>query len=263
MINYLKIGLQKEKDKYMKRFKNKVVLITGSSRGIGKDTAIQFAEEGAAVIVNYFHSKKEADLVVSEIQTLGSKAIAIKCDVSKEDQVIKMINMGLTQFGKIDILVNNAGIAKDIPILEREVEDWEETLNTNLLGQFLCIKHVANQMLKNKYGKIINISSTSAIYSFNSDIVDYDISKAGVIALTKNFAKALAPNIQVNAVAPGWVNTEINSGLPEEFIKNEIENIYLKRIAQPKEISNVILFLASDEASFVNGTTLVVDGGHN
>ncbi len=245
------------------RFKNKVVLITGASRGIGKATAILFAKEGAKIAVNYFSSKNEAKKVVDKIKEIGSEAFAIKCDVSHENEVKAMINKTTEVFGKIDILVNNAGIVFDTPIFERKSEQWKRTMDVNLFGTFICSKYVSAQMLKNNYGKIINISSTSAIYSFCPEIIDYDASKAGVIALTKDFAKALAPHIQVNAIAPGWVDTDINKDLPESFIEEEIKRIYLKRFAKPEEIAKAILFLASDDSSFITGSALVVDGGHD
>jgi len=245
------------------RLKDKVVLITGASRGIGRATAILFAKEGAKVVVNYFASKNEAEKVVAEISKNGSEAIAVKCDVSKENEVKKMIDKTIKAFGRIDILVNNAGIVYDASIFERKMEQWNRTIDVNLTGTFLCSKYVSEKMLKSNCGKIINISSTSAIYDFSPDVIDYDASKAGIIALTKNFAKALAPKIQVNAIAPGWVDTEINKTLPKEFIKEATKKIYLKRFAKPEEIAKVILFLASDDASFITGSVLVADGGHD
>lgn len=245
------------------KFKNKVVLITGASSGIGKAAAILFAKEGAKVVVNYFSSEDRAKKVVDEIKEVGSEAFAIKCDVSQENGVKAMIDKTIEIFGKIDILVNNAGIVYDAPIFEKKPEQWKRTMEVNLFGTFLCSKYGSTQMLKNNSGKIINISSTSAIYNFYPEIIDYDASKAGVIALTKNFAKALAPHIQVNAIAPGWVDTEMNKDLPEDFIKEETKQIYLKRFAKPEEIAKVILFLAGEDSSFITGSVLIADGGHD
>lgn len=245
------------------KFKNKVVLVTGASSGIGKATAILFAKEGAKVVVNYFSSEARAKKVVDEIKGIGSEAIAIKCDVSQENEVEIMVNKIIEVFGKIDILVNNAGIVYDTPIFKRKSEQWKRTMDVNLFGTFICSKYISAQMLKNNSGKIINISSTSAIYSFYPEIIDYDASKAGVIALTKDFAKALAPHIQVNAIAPGWVDTEINKDLSKSFIKKETKQIYLKRFAKPEEIAKVILFLASNDSSFITGSVIIVDGGHD
>lgn len=245
------------------RLKNKIALITGASRGIGKATALLFAKEGAKIVVNYFSSEKEALAVVDEIKKTGSEAIAIKCDVSKENEVKEMIGRTIETFGRIDILVNNAGIVYDIPLFERKAEQFKKTLEINLLGNFLCSKHASEQMLKKTGGKIINISSTNAINSFSPDAIDYDASKAGVITLTKDFAKELAPKVQVNAIAPGWVDTDMNKDLPKKFVEGETEKIYLKRFAKPKEIAKAILFLASDDASYITGSVLVVDGGHD
>lgn len=242
------------------KLKGKVAIVTGSSKGIGKATAILFAKEGARVVVNHTNSPSQAKAVVEKIQALGSDAITVRCDVSQEKDVELMISETVKKFGKIDILVNNAGIVTDLPFKERTVEHWKRTLEVNLIGTFLCAKHAAPHM--GKAGKIINISSTNAIDSFSPEAMDYDSSKAGVIILTRNLAKELAPNIQVNAVAPGWVDTEMNKDLPESFIKEETEKIYMKRFARPEEIANVILFLASNEASYITGSTIKVDGGH-
>lgn len=245
------------------KLQNKIALITGASKGIGKSTALLFAKEGAKIVVNYASSKKEACSVVDEIKKIGSEAIAIKCDVSKEDEVKEMINQTISKFGKIDILINNAGVVFDVPFFEKTVEQWKRTMDVNLLGTFLCSKYASKQMLKKNNGKIINISSSNGIDSFSPDSMDYDASKAGVIILTRGLAKELAPNIQVNSVAPGWVNTEMNKDLPKDFINEETEKIYLKRFADPEEIAKSILFLASDDSSFVTGTTLKVDGGYD
>lgn len=241
---------------------SKVVLITGSSRGIGKAIALKFAEKGAKVIVNYVNSKKEAEEVVKNIEEIGSEAIAIKCDVSKEDEVKKMVKESVDKFGKIDVLVNNAGIVFDIPFKNKTVEQWKRTLDVNLVGTFLCTKYVAEEMSKQKSGNIINISSTNGIDTYNSESVDYDVSKAGVNIFTKCMAEELAPNIRINCVAPGWVDTDINKDLPKDYVKEEKKRICLKRFGKPEEIANVVLFLASDESSFMTGSIVVVDGGY-
>jgi 3-oxoacyl-[acyl-carrier protein] reductase len=244
------------------RFKDKVVLITGSSRGIGKATALLFAREGAKVIINYHNAEKEANEVVKEISRIGSEAIAIKCDVSKEEEVKKMVLEGVKKFGKIDILVNNAGIVFDVPLFEKTIEQWNRTLGVDLIGVFLCSKYVAPYLKKQKSGAIINISSTNGIDTLSTESADYDASKAGVISLTKNLASELAPNIRVNCIAPGWINTDINKGLPKDYVAEEIKHILMKRFGKPEEIAKSVLFLASDDASFITGTTLVVDGGY-
>lgn len=247
----------------MKKFENKTILVTGSTRGIGKAIAILFAKEGANIVINYSKSEVEAKEVVAEVKKLGSEVLSIKCNVSSEKEVQKMVKEIEKIFGNIDILVNNAGIAKDIPLLDRKQEDWQNTLGVNLISQFLCSKYVAKSMMKNKSGRIINISSTSALYSSSPDIVDYDASKAGIISLTKNLAKAFAPYINVNAIAPGWINTDINKALPMDFLNSEKKNIYLKRFGEPEEIAKIVRFLASDDSKFINGSVIIADGGHD
>ena len=244
------------------KLKNKIAIITGASKGIGKSTALLFAKEGAKIVVNYSFSEKEALSVIDEIKKIGSEAIAIKCDVSKENEVKEMIKQTIDKFGKIDILVNNAGIVFDVPFFERTVKQWKKTMDVNLLGTFLCSKYASEQMLKNESGKIINISSTNGINSFSPESMDYDASKAGIIILTRDLAKELAPKIQVNSIAPGWVDTEINKDLPKDFVEEETKKIYLKRFAKPEEIAKSILFLASDDASYITGSILKVDGGY-
>lgn len=246
----------------MGKLDGKVAIITGSSRGIGRATALLFAKEGARIVVNYSKSEKEADVVVNEIEKLGSDAIVVKCDVSKEEHVKQLMEKTVKKFGKIDILVNNAGIVFDIPFEEKTVEQWKRTLEVNLIGVFLCSKYAARYMKKQKGGRIVNVSSTNAIDSFNPESMDYDASKAGVSIITKSLAKELAPEVYVNAVAPGWVDTEMNKGLPKDYVEQETEKIYMKRFAQPKEIAKAILFLASDDASYVTGSILKVDGGY-
>lgn len=243
------------------KLKDKVALITGSSRGIGEATALLFAKEGARVVVNHSKSDKEVDEVVKKIKKIGSDSIAIKCDVSDEKEVKKMVEKTIETFGRIDILVNNAGIVFDVPFAERTVEQWKKTLDVNLLGVFLCSKYVAPHMSKNG-GRIVNISSTSGINSFSTESMDYGAAKAGVIILTRTLAKELAPKILVNSIAPGWIDTYMNKDLPKDYVEKETEKIYLKRFAKPEEVAKTILFLSSDDASYITGITLIVDGGY-
>ncbi|MBI1973252.1 SDR family oxidoreductase [Candidatus Micrarchaeota archaeon] len=242
------------------KLSGKVALITGSSRGIGKATALLFAKEGAKIVVNCDVKDLELKRAVEEIQRIGSEAIAIKCDVSDEKQVKKMVEKAVAKFGRIDILVNNAGIVFDVPFKERTAEQWKRTLAVNLIGTFLCSKYVAPHMPDG--GRIINTASTNGINSFTPASMDYDASKAGIIILTRDLAKELAPKILVNSVAPGWVNTQINKDLPKDFVDKETKKIYLKRFAEPEEIAKTILFLASDDASYITGTTIIIDGGY-
>lgn len=241
-------------------FKNKVVLITGASRGIGRATALAFAKGGANVIVNYFQSKPEE--IVKKIEENGSIAITVKADISQEDQVKNLIAEVVNKFGRIDILVNNAGIVFDESYEDKTVERWNRTLNVNLVGQFLMIKHAIPFLSEG--AKIINISSTNAINAFSPEAMDYDASKAGVIVLTKDFAKILAnKKILVNAIAPGWVNTDMNKDLPADFVESETDKIWLKRFAEPEEISRLVMFLASDLNTFITGQVFIIDGGHD
>ena len=243
------------------KLKDKVALITGSSRGIGEATALLFAKEGARVVVNHSKSDKEVDEDVKKIKKIGSDSIAIKCDVSDEKEVKKMVEKTMETFGRIDILVNNAGIVFDVPFAERTVEQWKKTLDVNLLGVFLCSKYVAPHMSKNG-GRIVNISSTSGVNSFSTESMDYGAAKAGVIILTRTLAKELAPKILVNSIAPGWIDTYMNKDLPKDYVEKETEKIYLKRFAKPEEVAKAILFLSSDDASYITGITLIVDGGY-
>jgi len=244
------------------KLKDKVALITGSSRGIGKATAIRFAKEGAKVIINYLNSEAKANHSVKEIKKIGSEAIAIKCDVSQENDVKNMIDQAIKKFGKIDILVNNAGIVYDIPLFDKTVAQWKRTFEINLIGIFLCSKYVSKHMLKRGSGVIVNISSTNGINNTAPTSADYDASKAGIINLTKNLASELAPKIRVNSIAPGWIDTDMNKDLPKDLLEEELGNVFMKRFGKPEEIAAAALFLASDDASYITGSTLIVDGGH-
>lgn len=241
---------------------DKVVLITGSSKGIGKATTIEFAKKGYNVVINYLTDENSAKELSEYLQKeYKIETLVIRADVSNEEQVQNMVNQAIEKFGKIDVLVNNAGIAIDKEFEDRTVEDWKRTLEVNTIGPFLVSKYVSENMLKNKRGKIINVSSTNGINTFYPTSIDYDASKAAIINLTNNLSIQFAPYINVNAVAPGWVNTPMNQELPQEFIEEETAKIYKKRFAEPEEISKVILFLASDDAEYINGTVIKVDGG--
>ena|SRR3989344_5503423 len=242
------------------KLKNKVALITGSSRGIGEAIAILFAQEGAKIVVNYNKSRERAARVVDKIIKAGGNAFAVQADISDENQVRNMMNRAIDKFEHIDILVNNAGIVYDIPFKDKTVEQWQQTLGTNLIGVFLMCKYCTPHMKEN--GRIINISSINGIDTVSSDSMDYDASKAGVISITRSLAQELAPKVLVNSIAPGWIDTEINKDLPNDYVRMETEKIWLKRFGKPEEIAKVALFLASDDASYVTGTTLVVDGGY-
>ena len=242
-------------------FKDKVVLVTGSSRGIGRSIAVAFAKEGANVIINYSKSSIDASVAYDVISSYGNKCMSIKADVSKENEVKAMIEKIIEEFGKIDILINNAGIAIDAEFEDKTAENWKKTLATNVLGPFLTSKYAGKYMTEQQYGKIINISSTNGINTIYPYSADYDASKAALINLTKNLAIQYAPYVNVNSVAPGWVDTVMNSQLPKSYIREEKDKILLKRFAEPEEISNVVLFLASDKSRYITGEIISVSGG--
>jgi 3-oxoacyl-[acyl-carrier protein] reductase len=243
------------------RFKDKAALITGGGRGIGATTAMMMLAEGAQVGIVDLNETDMAKVA----ETAKSRGYSLKTlagNVSKKDQVEHFTEVFVKEFGRIDILVNNAGIAISRPFMEKTTEDWIKTLEVNLIGVFLCCQAVAKYMLAQKSGKIINISSIRGIdHCGREGIMDYSASKGAVINLTKTMAKELAPNINVNTVAPGHTLTEMTQPLPEEIKRTMIEGSYLKRMAQPEDIAKAILFLASDDANFITGQLLLVDGG--
>ncbi|MBR1413487.1 MAG: glucose 1-dehydrogenase [Bacilli bacterium] len=242
----------------------KVALITGASRGIGAATAKEFAASGYNIVINYNQSAEEAKNLARQIeQDFNTECLCVKADVSNEEEVKRMVDKVITKFNRVDVLVNNAGIAIDTTLEDKTKDNFLKILEVNLVGMFLVSKAVGKILLEQQSGKIINISSTNAIDTEYVYSLDYDASKAGVISLTKNLAKAYAPYVNVNTVAPGWVNTSMNKELDKEYISNECKKILLNRFAQPAEIAKVIRFLASDEASYINGTIIRVDGGVN
>ena len=238
------------------------VLITGASRGIGASTAIEFAKNNYNVVINYNSSKEEAENLKQELEKkYNIKALTIKCDISNEEEVKNMVEKTIQEFGTIDVLVNNAGIAIDTLFEDKAVENFRRTLDVNLIGTFLVSKYVGAIMLKNKKGSIVNVSSTNGIDTFYPMSIDYDASKAGVISLTHNLALQYSPFIRVNAVAPGWVNTDMNKELDQEFVDEENRKIMLERFANPEEIAKAIYFLGSEDSSYINNEIIRVDGG--
>ena len=242
---------------------NKIVaLVTGSNRGIGASCIEEFAKMGANVVINYCHHEEEAKNLKKHIEeTYDVEALVIKCDISNEEEVENMVNTVVDYFGGIDILVNNAGVARDSLLLDKTVKEFKRVVDVNLLGTYLCSKYVGRIMLQQKKGKIINISSTNAIDTFYPESCDYDASKAGVISLTHNLAREFAPFINVNCVCPGWVKTNMNKDLSLDQINEEKKKILLGRFADPEEIANVVLFLSSSKANYINDTIIRVDGG--
>ena len=245
----------------MKRFENKIVLVTGAGRGIGASIAKRFASEGAEVIVNYSGNDEAAQKTVDEIKATGGQAQKYKCSVNDSESVKVMIDEIIKKFGRIDILVNNAGITKDGLMLRMTDEDFDRVIDVNLKGTFNCTKYVSKYMLKQKSGKIINISSVVGL-SGNAGQVNYSASKAGIIGITKSAAKELSSRgITVNAVAPGYVDTDMTKVLSDN-IRNEIlKNIPLQRMGNVEDISNCVAFLASEDASYITGQVISVDGG--
>ncbi len=240
----------------------KVVLITGASRGIGRSTAIKFAQNNYNVVINYNNSIDRAkELEEYLINTYNIETMVIRADISNELEVKDMVDNIINKFGKIDVLVNNAGIAIDSDFLDKNKDSFNKVLNTNLVGTFMVSKEVSKYMIDNKEGSIINISSTNGIDSMYVESLEYDASKAGVISLTHNLANYLKPFVRVNCVCPGWVNTEMNDNLDKSYIEEENKKIMLNRFGSPEEIANVIYFLASDEASYINNSIIKADGG--
>lgn len=243
-------------------FRGKTVLVTGSSKGIGRQIIYDFARLGANVVINYSSDSDGAFRLEKEIMDkFDCKVLTVRCDVSNETDVKYMIDSVISRFKSIDILVNNAGVCNDSMFDDKNYDDFNRVLSVNLIGTYLVSKYVCKYMVSNKFGKVINISSDNGICNGYPESAEYDASKAGVISLTHNMAKFYAPYVSVNCVCPGWINTSMNEGLDSKQISDINSKILLNRFGDVKEISNVVLFLASSAASYVNDSIINVNGG--
>lgn len=239
----------------------KIALVTGASRGIGREIALTLAGYGATVIVNYNGSEEKAEEVVGKIKEAGGKAEAIRCNVAEFDRSKELIDQVIKSYGKLDILVNNAGITRDNLIMKMSEADFDDVIAVNLKGAFNCIRHASRQMLKQRGGRIINISSVSGVMG-NAGQANYCASKAGIIGLTKSVARELGSRgITSNCVAPGFIKTEMTDVLSEDVKQSMGEQIPLKRFGETRDIAEAVAFLASDSASYITGQVLQVDGG--
>jgi len=241
--------------------KDKVALVTGGSRGIGRSIATTLAAAGATVVVNYKGNQAAADEVVRAIEAAEGVALAVQADISKPDEVERLFKGVLERYGKIDILVNNAGITRDTLLLRMKEDDFDAVIDTNLRGVYLCTKAALRPMTKARSGRIINITSVVGLMG-NAGQSNYAAAKAGIIGFTKAAAREMASrNITVNAVAPGYVETELTGVLSDQIRTAILENIPLGRMGTPQDVANVVCFLASDAAAYITGQTLTVDGG--
>ena len=243
------------------QLEGKIALVTGASRGIGKAIAVALAAAGADVAVNYAGNKAAAEAVAAEIEAMGRKVLLLQGDVAKLEVCTEMIDAVIKEFGRIDILVNNAGITRDGLLMIMKEADWQAVLDTNLTGAFHCTKAVTRLMMKQRSGSIINITSVVG-ETGNAGQANYAAAKAGLIGFTKSVAKELASrNIRCNAIAPGCIETDMTAVLGEDTVDAMIKTIPMGRVAQPEEVAKAVLFLASDDASYITGQTLNVDGG--
>lgn len=241
--------------------KSKVALVTGGSRGIGREIALELAKTGVDIAITYVNNLEKASIVIEEIISYGVRAIAIQANVSIEEDVTNMIKTIEKELGSVDILVNNAGVTKDNLLIRMKEDEWDEVMNVNLKGTFLCTKAVSRSMMKKRYGKIINITSVVGIMG-NAGQGNYSASKAGVIGFTKSMAKELASRgIRVNAIAPGFIETDMTESLNDEIKETMINAIPLNSFGSPKDIANVVIFLASENSDYITGQVISVDGG--
>ena len=241
----------------------KVVLVTGASGGIGSAIALKLASRGYDLVLNYFTSESKALQLEKEIrEKYNVRTLSVQADVSKEEEVDAMVTLAEKELGGVDILINNAGVDAPDLFSRKDAAEFRRILDINLIGAFICAKRVYPHMLAQEYGKVINISSTNGINTYYPVNLDYDASKAALISLTHNLAVQFAPYVTVNAVAPGFIGTENElKGYEKDFLKEETEKILLKRYGTPEEVANLVSFLLSEEAAFINNTVIRIDGG--
>lgn len=245
----------------IKELEGKIAIVTGASRGIGRAIALNLAAAGAHIVAVYQQNKEKADELAQEIEPLGRACLTVKADVSVEDEVNALIDQTMTQFGKIDMLVNNAGMTKDGLIMRMKTEDWHSVLNVNLSGMFYALKAVTKPMMKQRSGKIVFITSIIGLTG-NAGQANYAAAKAGVIGLMKSAAKEFASRgIQVNAVAPGFIDTDMTKGLNDEVKKTYLEQIPLKRFGRVEDVAEAVKFLVSEKADYITGQVIHVNGG--
>lgn len=241
--------------------KGKTVLITGGSRGIGRAIALAFAGEGTNVIINYTSDEENAKNVIKEIEKFGVKGLAIRANISKAEEVNNMFDKIKEDFDVVDILINNAGITRDSLFIGMKERDWDEVIEVNLKGMFLCAKAVIRKMLRQRYGRIVNISSVVGVVG-NPGQANYCASKAGVIGFTKSLAREVASrNITVNAIAPGFIKTDMTDALPEDIKESVMGTIPMGRYGNPEDIANIAVFLSSGKADYITGQIIHIDGG--
>ncbi|MCH1979035.1 3-oxoacyl-[acyl-carrier-protein] reductase [Lawsonibacter sp. OA9] len=242
-------------------FTGKTAVVTGGSRGIGRAICLELARGGANVMLCYAGNEEAALDTVAACEALGAKAAAMRCDVSKTDEVKALVDAALQQFGAVHILVNNAGITRDGLLMTMKEDAWDQVLDTNLKGAFLTMKAVARTMMKQRYGRIVNLSSVVGLHG-NAGQVNYAASKAGVIGMTKSLAKELASRgVTVNAVAPGFIDTDMTAALPQAARDALLPTIPAQRLGAAEEVAQAVAFLASDQAAYITGQVLAVDGG--
>ena len=245
----------------MMNFSGKTAVVTGGSRGLGRAVCLEVAAGGANVVLCYAGNEAAANETVAACEALGARAVAVRCDVADSAQVKTLMDTALQTFGRIDILVNNAGITRDGLLMMMKEDDFDAVIDTNLKGAFLCMKAVARQMMKQRYGRIVNLSSVVGLRG-NAGQVNYAASKAGIIGMTKSLAKELASRgVTVNAVAPGFMETDMTAAMPEAAKTATLAAIPMDRMGTAEDVAKTVAFLASEEAGYITGQVIAVDGG--